>query len=88
MGVVGAALLIGALVVGLGLRVGALNRSGYASARMTLVLPSLAIVVTIGFAVIVAALAPAWRSFRIGAVRIDQRRGRGHGLAHALGCRS
>jgi hypothetical protein len=54
-------LLVGALVVGYGLLASALYRSGYASARMTLLLPTIALAGTLSYAT-VAALAPDLRS--------------------------
>ena len=51
-------LLVGALVVGYGLLASALYRSGYASARLTVLLPVFAIVGTLAYAGLTA-LAPA-----------------------------
>ena len=55
-------LLIGAVVVGYGLLASALHRSGYATARLTVLMPTLAIVGTLAYALIVANLAPLARS--------------------------
>jgi len=55
-------LLIGALAVGYGLLASALHRSGYASARSTVVLPLLAGAGTLAYAILVAAVAPGLRS--------------------------
>jgi hypothetical protein len=55
-------LLVGALIVGYGLLASALYRSGFASARVTVVLPVLAVVATVGYAIVIAALAPSLRS--------------------------
>ena len=55
-------LLIGALVVGYGLLATALYRSGYASARLAVVLPLLAGIGTIVYAILVNTLAPSLRS--------------------------
>ena len=54
-------LLVGALVVGYGLLASALYRSGYASARLTVLLPAFAIAATVAYAIIVA-LVPGLRS--------------------------
>ena len=55
-------LLIGALVVGYGLLASALYRSGYASAKLAVVLPLLAGAGTLVYAVLIAAIAPSLRS--------------------------
>jgi hypothetical protein len=55
-------LLIGALVVGYGLLASALHRSGYASARLTVLLPVFAVAGTLAYALVVAVLAPSARS--------------------------
>jgi hypothetical protein len=55
-------LLIGALVVGYGLLASALYRSGYASARLTVLLPVLAVVGIAGYAILIGAFAPGIRS--------------------------
>jgi hypothetical protein len=55
-------LLVGALVVGYGQLASSLYRSGYASARMTVLLPLFAIAGTLAYGLIVAVLAPAARS--------------------------
>jgi hypothetical protein len=54
-------LLIGALVVGYGLLASSLYRSGYASARLTVLLPVFAIVATLVYALVVG-LAPSLRT--------------------------
>jgi hypothetical protein len=56
--------LIGALVVGYGLLASALYRSGYASARLTVLLPVLAITGIAGYAILIGAFAPSIRSRR------------------------
>jgi hypothetical protein len=55
-------LLIGAVVVGYGLLASALYRSGYASARLTVLLPLFAIVATLTYMILIGALAPSLRS--------------------------
>jgi len=55
-------LLIGALVVGYGLLANALYRSGYASGRLTVVLPLLAFVGILAYAILIGVLAPGLRS--------------------------
>jgi len=55
-------LLIGAVVVGYGLLASSLHRSGYATARLTVLLPVFAIAATLAYGIVVAALAPAARS--------------------------
>jgi hypothetical protein len=55
-------LLIGALLVGYSQLASALNRSGYASVRLAVLLPVIATVVTLVYAVVVDVLAPELRS--------------------------
>jgi hypothetical protein len=55
-------LLIGAVVVGYGQLASALYRSGYASARMTVLLALFASVGTVAYAIVIAVLAPGLRS--------------------------
>jgi uncharacterized membrane protein len=55
-------LLVGALVVGYGLLASALFRSGYASARLTALLPVLALVATVAYAIGIGLFAPGLRS--------------------------
>jgi len=55
-------LLIGALVVGYGLLASALHRSGYATTRVTVRLPLIAVAVVAAYGVGVAILAPSARS--------------------------
>ena len=55
-------LLIGALIVGYGQLASALHRSGYASARVTVLLPLFAIAATLVYALLIAVLAPGARS--------------------------
>jgi hypothetical protein len=55
-------LLIGAVVVGYGLLATALYRSGYASASLTIMLPVLAVGVTLAYAILVGVFAPTLRS--------------------------
>ena len=55
-------LLVGALVVGYGLLASALYRSGFASARLTVLLPLLAVAGTVAYALLVNVVAPALRS--------------------------
>ena len=55
-------LLIGALVVGYGQLASSLNRSGYASVRLALLLPMFAAAATLVYAIVIAALAPGLRS--------------------------
>jgi hypothetical protein len=55
-------LLIGAVVVGYGVLASALYRSGYASARLTLLLALFAVVGTLAYGIVVGVLAPGLRS--------------------------
>lgn len=55
-------LLVGALVVGYGLLASALYRSGYATARVTVVLPVLACAGTLAYAILIGVFAPDLRS--------------------------
>ena len=55
-------LLVGAVIVGYGQLANALYRTGYASARTTIVLPALATIGVLAYAVVVATLAPELRS--------------------------
>ena len=55
-------LLIGALIVGYTQLAGALHRSGYASARLAVLLPVIAAAATLAYAVLIGALAPSLRS--------------------------
>jgi hypothetical protein len=55
-------LLIGAVVVGYGQLATALNRSGYATARLTVLLALFASIGTLTYAIVIGALAPSLRS--------------------------
>ena len=55
-------LLIGALVVGYGLLASALHRSGYATTRVTILLPVFAVAVVAVYGIVVGVLVPSARS--------------------------
>ena len=55
-------LLVGAVVVGYGILANALYRTGYATARLTLVMPALAVAGCLGYWLVVAAIVPDLRS--------------------------
>ena len=55
-------LLIGALVVGYGLLASALHRSGYATTRLTVLLPLFALAGTLAYGLLLAVVAPSARS--------------------------
>jgi len=55
-------LMVGALLVGYSQLASAMNRSGYASVRLAILLPVIAIVATLAYALVIGVLAPELRS--------------------------